>query len=134
MAIVATLTSCGTATQTAQSEQTAELSEQEIETARETNKFAMKLFAQMYQAEKGNDNFCLSPMSASWALSMAANGADGATREQMYATLGFPMNDAEKINACQQKLIKRLSALDPERVTVGVANSMWVNENFKIKK
>ena len=134
MAMAATLASCGTATQTVQSAPTTQMSEQDFETADEANKFALKMFAQMHKEEKGNDNFCLSPLSASWALSMAANGAEGTTREQMYATLGFPGNDAEKINAYQQKIIKRLSALDPERVTVGIANSMWVNENFKIKK
>ena len=134
MATAATLASCGTATQTVQSAPTTQMSEQDFETADEANKFALKMFAQMHKEEKGNDNFCLSPLSASWALSMAANGAEGTTREQMYATLGFPGNDAEKINAYQQKIIKRLSALDPERVTVGIANSMWVNENFKIKK
>ena len=134
MATAATLASCGTATQTVQSAPTTQMSEQDFETADEANKFALKMFAQMHKEEKGNDNFCLSPLSASWALSMAANGAEGTTREQMYATLGFPGNDAKKINAYQQKIIKRLSALDPERVTVGIANSMWVNENFKIKK
>ena len=134
MATAATLASCGTATQTVQSAPTTQMSEQDLETADEANKFALKMFAQMHKEEKGNDNFCLSPLSASWALSMAANGAEGTTREQMYATLGFPGNDAEKINAYQQKIIKRLSTLDPERVTVGIANSMWVNENFKIKK
>ena len=134
MATAATLASCGTATQTVQSAPTTQMSEQDFETADEANKFALKMFAQMHKEEKGNDNFCLSPLSASWALSMAANGAEGTTREQMYATLGFPGNDAEKINAYQQKIIKRLNTLDPERVTVGIANSMWVNENFKIKK
>ena len=134
MATAATLASCGTATQTVQSAPTTQMSEQDFETADEANKFALKMFAQMHKEEKGNDNFCLSPLSASWALSMAANGAEGTTREQMYATLGFTNSDAAKINAYQQKIIKRLSTLDPERVTVGIANSMWVNENFKIKK
>ena len=135
MAIAATIASCGTTTQTAQSlEQVTQLSDSERETAREANKFSLKLFAQMYSEERSNDNFCLSPISASWALSMALNGADGETRRQMYATLGFTGSDAEKINAYQQKIIARLGSLDPEKVTVGVANSMWVNENFKIKK
>ena len=131
MAMAATLAACGTATQAVQ---TTQLSEQDFETADEANKFSLKMFAQMHKEEKNNENFCFSPLSASWALSMAANGADGTTREQMYETLGFSCNDAEKINAFQQKIIKRLAILDPEKVTVSVANSMWVNENFKIKK
>ena len=132
IAMATTIVSCGTTTQGTQS--TTQLTASDRETASETNKFSLKLFAHIYKEEKGNDNYCLSPLSASWALSMAANGASGATRDQMYATLGFSANDAEKINAYQQKTIKRLSSLDPKRVTMNIANSMWVNENFKIKK
>lgn len=132
IAIAAAIVSCGTATQS--TEPTTQPTAGDRETAHETNKFSLRLFAHIYKEEKGNDSFCLSPLSASWALSMAANGASGATRNQMYATLGFSADDAEKINTHQQKTIKRLSNLDPERVTLSIANSMWVNENFKIKK
>lgn len=132
IAMATAIVSCGTTTQGTQP--TTQLTASDRETARETNKFSLKLFAHIYKEEKGNDNYCLSPLSASWALSMAANGASGATRDQMYATLGFSANDAEKINAYQQKTIKRLSSLDLKRVTLNIANSMWVNENFKIKK
>lgn len=138
MAMAATIASCGTATKSTQTAQPTlqetQLSDSERKTARETNKFSLRMFAQMYKEEKGCDNFCLSPLSASWALSMAANGADGATREQIYTTLGFSGSDAEKINTYQQKTIARLSTLDPGKVTVGIANSMWINEKFKIKK
>ena len=132
IAMAATIASCGTATQTQSNNGDTQQSDQEM--ARETNKFSLKMFANMYRQEKGNDNFCLSPLSASWALSMAANGAEGKTREQIYSALGFSCNDAEKINNYQQKMINRLATLDPQKVTVGIANSMWVNENFKIKK
>lgn len=132
IAMAATIASCGTATQTQSNNGNTQQSDQEM--ARETNKFSLKMFANMYRQEKGNDNFCLSPLSASWALSMAANGAEGKTREQIYSALGFSCNDAEKINNYQQKMINRLATLDPQKVTVGIANSMWVNENFKIKK
>lgn len=135
IAISAAIVSCGTTTQGTQPmSQATELTDSDREMASEANKFSLKLFAQAYKDEKGNDNFCLSPLSASLALSMTANGASGATREQMYATLGFTGAEAEKINAYQQKTIARLSTLDPERVTLNIANSMWVNENFKIKK
>ena len=132
IAMAAALISCGTATQSTQP--TTQLTDSDRETASEVNKFSLKLFAHTYKDEKGNDNFCLSPFSASWALSMAANGASGATREQMYTTLGFSGNDADKINAYQQKTIARLSSLDADKVTLNIANSMWVNESFKIKK
>ena len=132
IAMAAAIVSCGTATQGTQP--TTQLTASDREIARETNKFSLKLFAHIYKEEKGNDNNFLSPLSASLTLSMAANGASGSTRDQMYATLGFTGAEAEKINAYQQKTIKRLSSLDPERVTLNIANSMWVNENFNIKK
>lgn len=133
--MAAVVASCGTTTQSTQSAVVStQLNASDRTMAREVNKFSLRLFAQAYEKEKAGDNFCVSPLSASLALSMAANGASGATREQMYATLGFSGSDAEKINAYQQKTIARLGTLDSQRVTLNIANSMWVNENFKIKK
>ena len=130
-----TIASCGTTTQSSLPDaQNTQLTNSDRETTRKANKFSLQLFAQTYKNEKDGDNFCVSPLSASLALSMAANGAEGTTREQMYATLGFSDTDVEKINAHQKKTIGRLNTLDPERVTLNIANSMWVNENFKIKK
>lgn len=135
IAAAVAIVSCGTATQGTQAVvQDTKLSDNDRATARETNKFSLRLFAHTYKEEKGNDNFCLSPLSASLALSMTANGASATTREQMYTTLGFTDNDAEKINAYQQRTINRLTTLDPQRVTLNIANSIWVNEKFKIKK
>ncbi|MBR2607038.1 MAG: serpin family protein [Bacteroidaceae bacterium] len=135
IAMAVTIASCGTTTQSSLPDaQNTQLTNSDRETTRKANKFSLKLFAQTYKNEKDGDNFCVSPLSASLALSMAANGAEGTTREQMYTTLGFSDTDVEKINAHQKKTIGRLSTLDPERVTLNIANSMWVNENFKIKK
>lgn len=135
IAMVATIASCGTTTQSTQSAAiNTQLNNSDRAMAREANKFSLKLFAHTYKKERTTDNFCVSPLSASLALSMAANGASGATREQMFAALGFSDSDAERINAYQQKTIARLSTLDSQRVTLNIANSMWVNENFKIKK
>ena len=135
IAMAVTIASCGTTTQSSLPDaQNTQLTNSDRETTRKANKFSLKLFAQTYKNEKDGDNFCVSPLSASLALSMAANGAEGTTREQMYATLGFSDTDVEKINAHQKKTIGRLNTLDPERVTLNIANSMWVNENFKIKK
>ena len=122
------LTACGTTTQTATQNS---FSEKEYETAVKSHNFATGLFHEVYKNEKNSDNFCISPMSASWALAMAANGAGTA---EIYATLGFTDMDADSINVYFQKCINRLSTLDPERVKVEVANSVWISDKIKIEK
>lgn len=125
------LTACGTTTQTATQNS---FSEKEYETAVKSHNFATGLFHEVYKNEKNSENFCISPMSASWALAMAANGAGKATAKEIYATLGFTDMDADSINVYLQKCINRLSTLDPERVKVEVANSVWISDKIKIEK
>lgn len=130
----AMFTSCSTTSQTKQSgEIQMQLSEKEYQIAENTNKFSLNLFHEAYKNTE-NENFCISPMSVSWALSMAANGAESNTVKQLYNILGFEGIDVDSINMFQQKTILRMSALDPEKVKTGIANSAWINKNFKIKK
>lgn len=125
------MTACSTKTQApAQSS----FSDKEYEMAASTCSFATKLFYEVYKSEKGNENFCLSPMSASWALAMAANGAGAATAQEIYNALGFDGNyNADSINVYLQKCGNRLATLD-ERVKVETANSAWISEKLKVDK
>lgn len=125
------VTSCGTTAPTVVENN---FTEKEYAIAANTATFATELFHSVYKSEKGSDNFCISPVSASWALSMAANGASGITAAQMYAALGFKGVTTDTINLFQQKSVCRLATLDPEAVKVGVANSAWVDSNFKVEK
>ena len=52
----------------------------------EVNRFAFDLFGQVSTED---ENFFISPLSASLALSMTANGTAGATAEEMKKVLGF---------------------------------------------
>ena len=64
----------------------------------------------VFKALRSRQSICISPFSLGAVLSMAAEGADGATAEQMCKVLG-----------------KDYSAV-PENKTVKVANSVWVNK------
>ena len=64
----------------------------------------------VFKALRSRQSICISPFSLGAVLSMAAEGADGATAEQMWKVLG-----------------KDYSAV-PENKTVKVANSVWVNK------
>src|SRR5918992_1520248 len=52
------------------------------------NGFTFSLFRRLNEAQRGSNVF-VSPLSASMALGMTMNGADGATLDQMRGALGF---------------------------------------------
>lgn len=100
--------------------------------ARESNAFAFGLMQRVGRAEKGTANYCISPLSASWALSMAANGAQGETRKQLFGALGFGKSTVGSINLYQKQLIARLLTAD-SLTTLGIANSIWIREGLQVK-
>ncbi len=67
-----------------------------------------------FKALRSRQSICLSPFSLGAALSMAAEGASGATADQMWKVLGKEYSKA------------------PEASTVKVANSVWVNKQISI--
>jgi serpin B len=83
------------------------------------------------QAGDAKPNLMISPLSASIALGMAANGANGNTGEMMRATLGYAgMTDAQ-MNAAYSGLIAQLRARDP-KVEMTLANSVWYDMKFQV--
>jgi len=100
-----------------------------------SNRFAFGLLAGSVSASAG-DNVFLSPLSASMALGMTANGAAGETRAEMLAALGFGTASMEEANGAYRSLIDMLRGLDP-KVDFRIANAIWhdrglgVAESFK---
>jgi len=82
-------------------------------------------------AGRGEDkpNTILSPLSASMALGMALEGAEGETFTEMQEVLGFQGLAREEITASYGGLLDLLLNLDP-KVEVGIANSAWSREGF----
>ena len=100
----------------------------EIEVIGASNRFAFDLLA---QANRANDNLFLSPLSASMALGMTMNGADGETWNQMRDVLGFGSLAEEEINASYKSLLELLVGLDPT-VETAIGNSVWTRSGFPV--
>lgn len=79
--------------------------------------------------DAGAPNTVLSPLSATMALGMALEGADGGTFSAMRDALRFQGLSREEINASYRGLLDILLDLDPE-VELGIANSTWSREGF----
>ena len=92
------------------------------------NQFAFTLFRRLTAAQP-NDNVFVSPLSVSFSLGMALNGASGSTLDQMRATLGFGAEELQAINQGYKGLLALEAGLDPT-TTFDIANSVWYKEGF----
>lgn len=95
-----------------------------------SNTFGFDLLKEVDGArEASTPNTILSPISASMALGMALEGADGGTFTAMKDALRFQGLSREEISASYRGLLDILLELDPE-VELGIANSAWSREGF----
>ena len=93
--------------------------------------FAFRLFQQVNATETQQANWIISPLSASLALGMTANGAAGNTLEEIKNTLGFGTFELAAMNSYNQKLIKELLNLD-NTTRLNIANSVWLNNSLPV--
>ena len=105
-----------------------DLSASELALIESSNGFGLELFGQVV-AEDERPNMVLSPLSATMALGMTLNGANGSTFDAMRATLGFAGLSQDEINASYRDLIDLLTDLDPE-VQFVIANAIWANQEY----
>ena len=92
------------------------------------NDFGLKLLAQTRQSFPGKNVF-LSPVGLAFALSMAADGAQGDTLRQMRTTLQLPA--ALGLNEANAALLKHLSSLDA-KIKLEIADSLWTADDATI--
>jgi serine protease inhibitor len=97
-----------------------------------SNQFGITLFKQV-AASESNANVLLSPLSASMALGMTMNGAEGTTYDAMRSTLGFGDMDETAINTAYRGLIPQLHARD-NKVEFRLANALWYRQGFQVKQ
>lgn len=109
-----------------------ELSRSEQVMTEETTDFAFRFFQQVNKSEKEQENWLISPLSASMALSMTTNGADGNTLAEMKTTLGFSSASIDEMNAYYRRILTELPDLD-NTTQLGLANSIWVNQEAAVK-
>jgi serine protease inhibitor len=94
------------------------------------NAFSFALWAKV-NAAQADTNVVISPLSASFALGMAMNGAASVTYSQMNGVLQFNGAPLASINSGYQSLIALLESLDPT-VKMQIANSAWYRSGFPI--
>ncbi len=106
---------------------------QNLETAMvsSSNAFGFDIFRAMAE-NSADSNLFISPLSISFALGMAYNGADGETEAAMRQTLGYGNMTKTQINQTYASLIDLLTKLD-EKVRFTIANSAWAREGFTLQ-
>ncbi len=93
--------------------------------------FGLALLREVNADEAAKPNVLVSPLSASVALGMTLNGADGDTYDAMRRTLGFRDLAQAEVNAAYRGLIAQLHARD-QRVEIALANSVWYRRGFPV--
>ena len=106
------------------------LTDDEVRVSRAANQFAFTLFGRLNAAQP-NENVFVSPLSVSFSLGMAMNGADGTTFDQMRQTLGFGAAELQAINDGYKGLLALEAELDPS-TTFDIANSVWYRQDFNV--
>ena len=105
-----------------------ELTDAELVVSKQNSQFAWDMFSHT-TAMDGNS--IVSPLSASFAMCMTANGTNGETRDEIYKALGFDDFSDEDVNNYLHKLTTQLSSLD-SKTTLHIANSLWHNSSYQI--
>ena len=104
------------------------LSASETKIVAASNEFAFDLF-RTGNVDQHKSNVFISPLSASMALGMTANGANGTTYDEMRAALRLTGTTREDVNGGYQSLIALLKGLDPG-TQFSIANSIWYEQTF----
>ena len=108
------------------------LSTAELRIVDGANAFAFDLLRESTRRLPADSNAFLSPLSASMALGMALNGANGETFNGMQTALKLGGMTEAEVNQGYRDLIALLGDLD-SRTEMKIANSMWGHEGFTIE-
>ena len=109
-----------------------ELSVAEGKLVEADNRFAFKLFREI-NAQEGDKNIFISPLSVGMALGMTYNGAAGSTQVAMQEALELQDMSLQEVNEAYRSLIDLLRGLDP-RVEFLLANSIWYRNTLSVRQ
>jgi serine protease inhibitor len=112
---------------------TINLTQKELSLVESGNNFAFDIFKEILKSTPGTDNIIVSPLSISYALSMTVNGANNATRDSMLKALRVSNLTLGELNNANKYLTEALLSVD-KRVLISIANSVWTENNFVVKK
>ncbi len=107
--------------------------EVEKEVIESSNLFGFNLFKEVIAREDPDSNLFISPLSASFALGMAFNGAALQTRDEMRQALAYGNLTTTEINESYRNIIESLTQLDPA-VSFEIANGIWYREGKPVKQ
>jgi serine protease inhibitor len=96
-----------------------------VDVAAADNAFGFRLLKAV-QKTIPSGNVLLSPVGAALNLSMALNGAEGQTRQEMLAALSLSGSDLGAINTANAQLIKAIRT-PAKNITLSLADSLWVD-------
>jgi serine protease inhibitor len=96
------------------------------------NTFTFELLRQATRTLRPDSNAFLSPLSASMALGMALNGANGETLKDMQAALRLTGLTEAELNQGYRNLIRLLGGLD-SRTEMRIANSIWGRQGLRME-
>jgi serine protease inhibitor len=109
------------------------LSSNQVSLIESGNSFAFDIFRNILNSTPESNNVIISPLSISYALSMTLNGANGATSDSMIKALRLNNLSVDALNQSYKDLTAALLSVD-SRVLISIANSVWTEENFVVKK
>ena len=112
---------------------TIDLTQDQIALIESGNEFAFDIFRRVLAGSGTNENIMISPLSISYALSMALNGAAGETHDAMMEALRINGITNDVLNNSYRELTKALLSVD-KRVLMSIANSVWTENDFLVKK
>ncbi|MBN1767296.1 MAG: serpin family protein [Prolixibacteraceae bacterium] len=96
------------------------------------NAFGLDIFQRILSNET-EENFMISPLSISMALSMAYNGAETDTKAEMAEALGVNEFTRDELNETYRDLIAALVEADPQ-VAMQIANSIWYRDTYHVEQ
>lgn len=97
-----------------------------------SNKFSINLFNESLENDQGKNIF-ISPLSISYALGMAYNGAAGETRDVIGNVLQIEDTTLSEFNSNYKNLIGLLKNIDQD-IDMKIANSFWYRQGYEIEK
>lgn len=105
------------------------LSDAQRDVVRKNNAFALQLFNKV----SGMSSQVVSPMSVAYLMGMLANGADGATQQEILKAIGCEGVSVKDLNETYQAILQTAGKLD-KQTAVNIANYIAVNKQFSANK
>jgi serine protease inhibitor len=99
------------------------------EAARANNEFGWNVFEEIRGAQRKEDNMLFSPLSAWLALSLASNGAEQETLQEIQTVLRTNQYSLVQTNPLVRDLIRSLVTSERSTEVLRIANGVWVNSD-----